>query len=184
MPLSEILFEVNDPVAARLNIKKLLETNDYKIKEYSLKKIIAEHKMSFNRFGHLVEVEFDPPTEQCIVTTITLRIDHHDSKTYIKFLFGKLAKVVPKLTVTSVKPDMFLDYDAALATVAEPLCKEIGGHSTSGWRCPNCGLENKIMLDMSARCGTRRHDLDEVEPFPDTNEDNSDTPEDSSREIY
>ena len=184
MPLSEILFEVNDPVAARLEIKKLLETNDYKIKEYSLKKIIAEHKMSFNRFGHIVEVEFDPPIEQCIVTTITLRIDHHDSKTYIKFLFGKLAQVVPKLTVTSVKPEMSLDYDAALATVAEPLCKEIGSPSTSGWQCPNCGFENNTALDMCTRCGTRRHDLDEAEPFPDVEEDSNDPPEDSSREIY
>ena len=75
MPVSEVLFEINDPVTARAAIKRLLETNRYAVKEFSLRKIVAEHKLSVTRYGHKVEIEFDPPTTQCVLTTVTLRID-------------------------------------------------------------------------------------------------------------
>ncbi len=78
MPICEVLFEIADPVAARSALSNVLEASRYKIKENTLRKIVAYHQLSLKKFGHKIEVEFDPATTQCILTTVTLRIDHSD----------------------------------------------------------------------------------------------------------
>jgi hypothetical protein len=185
MPISEVMFEIDDPVAARITLRELLETNSYKITQSSKQKIVAKHKLSVTRFGHTVEIEFDPPTDQCIVTTVTVRIDHSDSTTYIKSLFGKLAKDLPNLKVTSVKPKMSLNYETPvnLAKTSAPYCKQIG-EGTESWRCQNCGLDNDLAQELCTHCGEKRHAFEEEESFTDVEEDNSGAEEDDSKDIY
>jgi len=185
MPLSEVLFEINDPVAARLALSKVLETNRYKITQNSKQKIVAKHKLSVTRYGHIVEIEFDPPTDQCIEVTITVRIDHNDSTTYINSLFGKLSKVLPNLKVTSVKPKMTLNFEPSVneAPPSAPYCKQIGDGKTS-WRCQNCGLDNDLAQDLCSHCGEKRHAVEEEESFTDVEEETGELQEDDSKDIY
>jgi hypothetical protein len=187
MPLSEVLFEINDPVAARLALRKVLETNGYKITQNSIKKIVAKHKLSVTRYGHMVEIEFDPPTDQCIEVTVTLRIDHNDSTTYIKSLFEKLSKVFPNMKVTSVKPKMSLNYKTPVnvAALSEPVCKQIGDVSAS-WKCQNCGLNNNLTQDICTGCGEKRHtlEMEEEESFTDVEEETDESQEDDTKDIY
>lgn len=187
MPLSEVLFEINDPVAAHAALKRLLETNGYTIKEFSVKKILGEHKLSVTRYEHKVEIDFDPPTNQCVPTTVTFRIDHADSVTYVKALFGKLSGMLPGMKLTSVKPDMSLEIKAPVTMLkpAEPLCQEISERKS--WRCKNCGEDNNLAFDLCTHCGTKRHSVDEEEEFTDfeedVEEDTSDS-QDDQKDIY
>ncbi len=185
MPLSEVLFEITDPVAARQALTKLLETNGYKITQSSKPKIVAKHKLSVTRYGHVVEIEFDPPTDQCIEVTVTVRIDHDDSKTYVKSLFWKLSKVLPYMKVTSVKPKMTLNLAPSTngAAPPAPYCKEVG-EGTKSWVCQNCGLDNDLDQDLCVHCGEKRHAEEEEEPFTEVEEDTDELQEDDSKDIY
>jgi hypothetical protein len=185
MPLSEVLFEITDPVAARLALRKVLETNGYKVTQNSKQKIVAKHRLSATRYGHMVEIEFDPPTDQCIEVTVTIRIDHNDSTTYIKSLFWKLSKVLPTMKVTSVKPKMTLNLAPSTNAAAPsvPLCKEIGD-GTGSWSCQNCGLDNNLDQELCTHCGEKRHTEEEEEPFTDVEEDTDEPQEDASKDIY
>jgi hypothetical protein len=185
MPLSEVMFEINDPVATRLSLRKLLETNGYKITQNSRQKIVAKHKLSITRYGHKVEIEFDPPTDQCIEVTVTVRINHNDSTTYIKSLFGKLSKVLPNMKVTSIKPKMTLNYETPVSAAmpSKPYCKQIG-EDTKSWKCQNCGLDNDLDQDLCVHCGEKRHAVEEEESFTDVEEDIGESQEDDSKDIY
>jgi len=185
MPLSEVLFEITDPLAARQALTKLLETNGYKVTQNSRQKIVAKHKLSATRYGHVVEIEFDPPTDQCIEVTVTLRIDHNDSTTYIKSLIWKLSKVVPNMKVTSVKPKMTLNLAPSTnaAATSVPYCKQIG-EGAKIWVCQNCGLDNDLDQELCVHCGEKRHAEEEEEPFTDVEEDTDEPQEDESKDIY
>ena len=176
MPICEVLFEINDPVAARSALLNLLEQGRYKIKENTLQKIVAIHQLSLTKFGHKVEAEFDPATNQCILTTVTLRIDHSESLEYMKSLINKLAQIFPDLKVTSVKPKMSLGFNVAanVATLEKVHCEEIKQES-SGWRCQYCGFENELGLDRCRKCGRLSHSLivpEEEEVLPAPEDDN------------
>ena len=160
MPVCEVLFEISDPVAARLAIIKALEANKYKIQENTLPRIVAQHQLSLTRHWHKVEVEFDPPTNQCIPVTVTLRIDHSDCQDYMKAVVAKLGEVLPNLKITSVKPKMSLNLKtkADFAESATVKCKEIEPELKS-WRCKHCGSENDLDADLCKTCGTVRHAL-------------------------
>ena len=180
MPICEVLFEISDPVGARTIIIKVLEANEYKIKQNTLQKIIAQHQLSLTRNPHKIEIEFDPPSTQCILTTITLRIDHNDSKDYMRSVIGKLGKVLPNLKITSVKPKMSFNFKVP-ANVAKPMkvdCEEIGQDS-GGWRCQDCGFENALGLDRCKNCGVLRHSLidpevSDIDELPTSEEKNDD----------
>jgi len=184
MPICEVLFEITDPVGARSAIINLFEGNQYKVKENTLRKIVAFHQLSLREFGHKVEVEFDPATTQCILTTVTLRIDHSESLEYMKSVINKLAKILPTMKITSVKPKISLDFNEA-ANVDKPEtvhCEEIE-QNPSGWRCQYCGFENVLGLDRCKSCGRLRRsvvepeELEEELPTLEENNDNEDSVE-------
>ena len=174
MPVSEVMFETNDPVTARLALEKVLGAEGYTIQENSLGTITAKHHLSLNRYGHSLEIIFDPATKQCINTTIVLRIDHRQSKDYIKSLVGALAGVLPNMRITSIKPDMSIDVETKKSEAQpgtmnciplEPLAKK--------WECQNCGFENEVTLERCSICGANRHAFAEPEvssPNSETNE--------------
>ena len=180
MPICEVLFEVTDPVAARSALMNILDASRYKIKENTLRKIIAYHQFSLTKFEHEIEVEFDPPTNQCIPITVTLRIDHDDCKDYMKSVVTKLVKILPAMKITSVKPKMSFNFKVP-ANVAMPEkvhCKEIE-QEPSGWRCQYCGFENALGLDRCKKCGMLSHSLidpevSDIEELP-TPEENNDS---------
>lgn len=180
MPICEVLFEIADPVAARSALIRVLEKSRYKIKENTLHKIIAYHQFSLTKFEHKIEVEFDPPTNQCIPITVTLRIDHDDCKDYMKSVVTKLVKILPAMKITSVKPKMSFNFKVP-ANVAMPEkvhCKEIE-QEPSGWRCQYCGFENALGLDRCKKCGMLSHSLidpevSDIEELP-TPEENNDS---------
>jgi hypothetical protein len=185
MPICEVLFEIADPVGARSALINLFEGNQYKVKENTLRKIVAYHQLSLKNFGHKVEVEFDPATTQCILTTVTLRIDHSESLEYMKSVTNKLAKILPTMKITSVKPKMSLGFKEA-AKVAEPEtvhCEEIEQNPRS-WRCQYCGFGNALGLDRCKHCGRLRRsviepeELQEETPTPEAiPEENNDSSE-------
>jgi hypothetical protein len=188
MPICEVLFEVTDPVAARSALMNVLEASRYKIKEKTFRKIIAFHQFSLTKFGHKVEVEFDPATNQCILTTVTLRIDHSESLEYMKALVNKLAKNLPTMKITSVKPKMSFDFKqvANAASLETGYCEEIV-QKTNGWPCQYCGFENVSGLDRCRHCGRlRRSEVEpeelehELRPFEETNDDSDNDEEQPS----
>ena len=168
MPVSEVLFEIADPVAARSALVNVLEASRYKIKENTLRKIVAYHQLSLTKFGHKVEIEFDPATAQCILTTVTLRIDHSESLEYMKALIDKLGKILPTMKITSVKPKMSLGFkESANVAKAEIVhCEEIE-QKANGWRCQYCGFENILGLDRCKNCGRLRRSVVEPEELQD-----------------
>lgn len=185
MPVCEVLFEISDPVSARSALSNVLESTRYKIKENTLRKIVAIHQFSLTKFGHKLEVEFDPATTQCILTTVTLRIDHSESLEYMKALVNKLAKILPAMKITSVKPKMSFDFKIA-ANVAQPesvQCEQFE-QQPSGWRCQYCGFENALGSDMCKSCGMLSHSVIEPEeledelPTPEEDIDDADSAED------
>jgi hypothetical protein len=171
------MFEINDPVGTRTVIIKTLEANEYKVKQNTLPKIVAQHQLSLTRNPHKIEIEFDPPTNQCILTTVTLRIEHNDCKDYMKAVVGKLAKVLPNMKITSVKPKMSLRFKgtANVAKSETVHCKQIEAEP-SGWRCQYCGFENAVGLDRCKKCGMLIHSLidpeePEITPISEDTED-------------
>ena len=180
MPICEVLFEITDPVTARSALISVLEKSRYRIKENTLPKIVAYHQLSLTRFGHKIEVEFDPATDQCIPITVTLRIDHDDCKEYMKSVVTKLVKILPAMKITSVKPKMSFKFKvAANAAKSETVhCKQIGQES-SGWSCQYCGFENALGLDRCKSCGRLRRSVIEPEELqeellvPEENNDSS-----------
>ena len=185
MPICEVLFEVTDPVTARSALMNILDASRYKIKENTLRKIIAYHQFSLTKFEHEIEVEFDPPTNQCIPITVSLRIDHDDCKDYMKSVVTKLVKILPAMKITSVKPKMSFNFKVT-ANIAKPgkvHCEEIGQDS-SGWRCQYCGFENVLGLERCRHCGRLRRSVIEPEELdhelPTSEENNDNTEEQSS----
>lgn len=163
MPICEVLFEINDPVGARLVIIKALEATKYKVKQNTLRKIVAHHQLSLTKNPHQIEIEFDPPTRQCVLTTVTLRIDHSDCKNYMKTVVRTLLKVLPSMKITSVKPKMSFDFKETgnVANLEAVHCKEIEPERKD-WACQYCGFENVLGLNRCKNCGKLRRS--EVEP--------------------
>ena len=179
MPICEVLFEISDPVGARLVIIKALEGNKYKVKENTLRKIVAQHQLSLTKNPHKLEIEFDPPTKQCILTTVTLRIEHSDCKDYMKTVVRALVKDLPGMKITSVKPKMSFDFKETNSVAKPPQsvhCQEIEKKASS-WSCQYCGFENALGLERCKHCGRLRRSVVEPEELEHefaTSEENTD----------
>lgn len=97
MPLSEKSFETtDDAMKVHEAILDILARKDYKIQQDTRTTIVAKHGFSAKDFAHTVEIDLFPPSEAG-KTTVTIRMDHRGSETYLERLVDELITTLPTI---------------------------------------------------------------------------------------